>query len=89
LAYQPALIQLKPRIDPPRDLVILDQKSEGVCAGFGLAAVIHYLNQMRGRQELQVSAHMLYEIARKYDEWGARTMPARPCAARWDFWCRC
>ena len=34
--YEPALIQLRPKIDPPSGLSILNQRSEGACTGFGL-----------------------------------------------------
>lgn len=50
---------------------VLDQGEEGACTGFGLAAVAHYL--LRRRKVLPdptpVSARMLYEMARRYDEW--------------------
>ncbi len=50
---------------------VLDQLSEGACTGFGLAAVVHFLLHRRvilpDRQP--VSPRMLYEMARRYDEW--------------------
>jgi hypothetical protein len=46
---------------------ILDQGSEGACTGFALAAVIQYSLGRRGRG--RVSPRMLYEMARRYDEW--------------------
>ena len=50
---------------------VLDQGTEGACTGFGLATVAHYL--LRRRQVLPdltpVSPRMLYELARRYDEW--------------------
>jgi hypothetical protein len=67
--YRAALVNLERYIEPPRNLAILDQKSEGACTGFGLAAVINYLNQLRGNNEMRVSARMLYEMAKRYDEW--------------------
>jgi hypothetical protein len=69
--YQPALIAL------PDTLVscplitarmILDQKNEGACTGFALAAVINFMRARR-RQTGLVSPRMLYELARRYDEW--------------------
>ncbi|HEY8357127.1 MAG TPA: C1 family peptidase [Ramlibacter sp.] len=50
---------------------ILDQGTEGACTGFGLAAVANYLLAMRkGKRDARpVSARMLYELARRYDEW--------------------
>lgn len=66
--YQPALSQLQTELLPPQDLKILNQHSEGACTGFSLAAVINRLNQLAG-QDKKVSARMLYEMARRHDEW--------------------
>jgi hypothetical protein len=54
--------------------VILDQGAEGACTGFALASVINYQlasrNLLNARnQERIVSPRMLYEMARRYDEW--------------------
>ena len=48
---------------------ILDQGREGACTGFALAAVINFLLRQRGRGDERVSPRMLYEMARRYDEW--------------------
>lgn len=66
--YQPSLNQMDAAKSPQWDLVIRDQGREGACTGFSLCAVINYLNQER-RVDLEVSARMLYEMARKNDEW--------------------
>ena len=66
--YEPALIQLKAAIDPPEAQKILDQFSEGACTGFSLAACINYLYK-KSDQDIQVSARMLYEMAKRSDEW--------------------
>jgi hypothetical protein len=47
---------------------ILDQGKEGACTGFALAAVIGYLLARRDLTRT-VSPRMLYEMARRYDEW--------------------
>jgi hypothetical protein len=47
---------------------VLDQGNEGACTGFALAAVINYLLGQR-RLQRRVSPRMLYELARRYDEW--------------------
>ncbi|MES2536493.1 MAG: C1 family peptidase [Pseudomonadota bacterium] len=47
---------------------ILDQGTEGACTGFALAAVVNYLLHQRKIKRL-VSPRMLYELARRYDEW--------------------
>lgn len=66
--YKPALIQLRPVMEPPQDLHILDQHSEGACTGFSLAACINHL-YTTASQDIKVSARMLYEMAKRSDEW--------------------
>ena len=66
--YQPVLIPLKDKILAPDDLTILDQKSEGACTGFALAAAINFLLS-RSNKAYTVSPRMLYEMARRHDEW--------------------
>ena len=64
------------------EIPILDQGNEGACTGFGLATVVHYLLRTRtlsgsaaerrgerGFNLQQASPHMLYRMARRYDEW--------------------
>lgn len=50
---------------------VLDQLREGSCTGFALATVANYL--LRTRRAFpdykNVSPHMIYELAKKYDEW--------------------
>lgn len=55
----------------PDGVPILDQGQEGACTGFGLAAVANYLLRTRTvvPDTKPVSARMLYEMARRYDEW--------------------
>ena len=50
---------------------VLDQGQEGACTGFGLATVANYLLTRRKviPDHAPVSARMLYEMARRYDEW--------------------
>ena len=48
---------------------VLDQGREGACTGFALATVANYLLGQRARPCVPVSAHMLYDMARRYDEW--------------------
>ena len=73
--YEPTLIEV-PTERPLDDYLkarvpILDQGQEGACTGFGLATVIHYLLRTRkvvpDRED--VSPWMLYDMARRYDEW--------------------
>lgn len=67
--YQPTLAVLPPQVvNIDRVPKILDQGQEGACTGYGLAAVINYHLAAQGINRL-VSPRMLYEMARKYDEW--------------------
>ena len=83
--YQPALIQLTPSVDPPVNPVVLDQGREGACTGFGLAAVINLLLERRGEQR-QVSPRMLYEMARKFDEWEGEDYSGSSCRGAMKGW---
>lgn len=67
--YQPNLQQLKPYIDPPAILNIRDQGNEGACTGFALAAAIDYIKRSSGKPKYKASARMLYEMAKRHDEW--------------------
>ena len=84
--YQPALVNLERYIDPPRNLHILDQKDEGACTGFGLAAVINYLNLQRGFDDKKASARMLYEMAKRYDEWDGEEYSGSSCRGAIKGW---
>ena len=50
---------------------MMDQGDEHACTGFGLAAVAHYLIRRHAPQSahVPVSARMMYEMAKRYDEW--------------------
>lgn len=52
-------------------LPVLDQGSQGACTGFGLATVANFLLRVRGGDPKanEVSAWMLYAMAKRYDEW--------------------
>lgn len=67
--YQPRLTSLPDQLvncDGVPD--ILDQGAEGACTGFALAAVVNFLLHQR-KVVRRVSARMLYELARRYDDW--------------------
>lgn len=73
--YEATLIEVPKRIaleDYMKVKVpLLDQGAEGACTGFGLATVTNYL--LRKRKEVKgkdsVSPRMMYEMAKRYDEW--------------------
>lgn len=73
--FEPTLIEVPVQIPLAsylrRNPRVLDQGTEGACTGFGLAAVAnHLLASRRNKPDPRpVSARMLYEMARRYDEW--------------------
>ena len=75
LMYTPTLIEVPTHIPLGEfleyEVPILNQGSEGACTGFGLATVANYL-LLRRRvlpDKVPVSPRMVYEMARRYDEW--------------------
>ena len=66
--YEPPLIRLKSKLDYPPDLKILNQYSSGACTGFALAAAINLLYSRAG-EDIRVSPRMIYEMAKRNDEW--------------------
>jgi len=73
--YEPTLVEVPPvRLLAHYQAVavpVLDQQQEGACTGFGLATVANYLLRMREVETSvgSVSPRMLYEMAKRYDEW--------------------
>ena len=72
--YEAALVEVSPR--RPLELFckvgvpVLDQGTEGACTGFGLATVVNFLLRMPAiLDQTRVSPRMLYEMAKRYDEW--------------------
>jgi hypothetical protein len=67
--YRPGLAPLPDQVvninAVPR---VLDQGHEGACTGFALAAVVNYQLAKRSLKH-SASPRMLYEMARRYDEW--------------------
>ncbi len=66
--FSPSLLSLKKSIDPPDKLHIFNQGSENSCTGFALAAAVNLLRR-RSRRSGIVSPRMLYEMAKRHDEW--------------------
>lgn len=73
--YEPTLVEVPVFRDLKEyrkvQVPILDQGREGACTGFGLATVVNYLLRVRQHEpsNMEVSADMLYRLARRYDEW--------------------
>lgn len=71
--------------------LILDQGQEGACTGFGLACVINYLRWRKARypERLEpVSARMLYNFARRYDEYSGEDYEGSSCRGALKGWFR-
>ncbi len=88
--YQPALVKLEPALPVPENLYIRDQKTSNACTGFALAAVIDRLiaesNRQMDGQPINVSARMLYDMARKYDEWEGEDDEGSSCRGAIKGW---
>ena len=79
--YEGSLIELPVWVDNRRKVpFVLNQGEEGACTGFGLAAVVNFLMakiRLRSsafspgplKRKDGASPRMLYEMARRYDEW--------------------
>lgn len=103
LPYRPPVASLPPAWPEPAAIakalpayraagLILDQKSEGACTGFGLAAVVNYLLWTRSRRRMRangkVSPRMLYHLARFYDEWPGEDYEGSSCRGALKGWHR-
>jgi hypothetical protein len=76
--YEATLVEVPPRRPLAKfreaRVPILDQGTEGACTGFGLATVVNYLLRTPAISDnTLVSARMLYEMAKRYDEWPGET----------------
>lgn len=73
--FVPTLIEVPPSLSlesyQGTGVPVLDQGTEGACTGFGLATVCNYLLRTRDIEpdEAPVSPFMLYQLAKRYDEW--------------------
>ncbi len=97
--YLPPLRSLDPTFPVEADIsrfmsayskqgLILDQGSEGACTGFGLASVVNFLLFRRTPDNTfqQVSPRMLYELARRYDEWQGEDYDGSSCRGALKGW---
>jgi hypothetical protein len=106
--YQPRLVSL-PTSYPPKSWVetylplyeqaglVLDQGSEGACTGFGLAALVNYVQFRRELESAReeggkakppemVSPRMAYHLARIYDEWPGEDYEGSSCRGAMKGW---
>lgn len=72
--------------------LIRNQENEGACTGFGLSCVVNYLLWRRHVESrargafLDVSPRMLYELARRYDEWPGERYEGSSCRGALKGW---
>ena len=68
--YRPRIGQAPPgTLLPLRLRPVSSQGRSSACTGFALASVIEYLLDGADRPVEAISGHMLYDMARRYDEW--------------------
>ncbi len=90
--YVPTLVEVPPERPLARyqaaRVPVLDQGRDGACTGFGLAAVVHYLLRTRAVEPdtQAVSPHMLYAMARRYDEWAGERYEGSSCRGAMKGW---
>lgn len=72
--------------------LVLDQGDQGACTGFGLACVANYLLWTRHIESkvkvpfLPVSPRMMYELAKRYDEWPGIDYEGSSCRGALKGW---
>lgn len=72
--------------------LVLNQGTQGACTGFGLACVANYLLWVRhhannSREAFEsVSPQMLYQLARRYDEWPGQDYEGSSCRGALKGW---
>jgi hypothetical protein len=98
--YTPPPVSLPPVHPSPTDVarflpaytqagLILNQGQEGSCTGFGLACVINYLRWLRAarpKKLTSVSPHMLYTMARRFDEYEGEDYDGSSCRGAIKGW---
>jgi N-acetylmuramidase len=68
--YRPSITRAPPPVLMPHNpRFVADQGDTSACTGFALATTIEYLLDRAGRPIERISGHMLYSMARRYDEW--------------------
>ena len=100
--YLPPPLSLLPEFPPAEHLhkflpfytkagLILHQGQEGACTGFGLACVVNYLRWRRlgsPPKMASVSPRMLYNFARRYDEYAGEDYDGSSCRGALKGWFR-
>lgn len=77
--YQPPVSSAPRDVRYPSDArPMLDQGMTSACTGYALAVVIEYLLVRAQRHVEPISPHMLYSMARRYDEWAENDEDSGP-----------
>ncbi|MFM2448339.1 MAG: hypothetical protein RIS44_789 [Pseudomonadota bacterium] len=91
--YLPPAVSLLPEFPPHEHIhrflpayskagLILDQGTEGACTGFGLACVVNHMRWRKAdfpKTMHSVSPRMLYNFARRYDEYAGEDYDGSSC----------
>lgn len=100
-SYMPQLQQLPPFFPEKfsfrryvdacyRHELILNQRSDGACTGFGLAAVINFINLSPNptlvKKPVSASYWMIYSLAQLYDEWEGEDYSGSSCRGAMKGW---
>lgn len=68
--YRPGVANAPPpTLLPHNPRPVVSQGNTSACTGFALATVVEYLLDQASRPVERISGHMLYSMARRYDEW--------------------
>ncbi|TKR33542.1 peptidase C1 [Luteimonas gilva] len=92
--FEPTLVDVPTSVPLSRHLrlgvPVLDQGDDGACTAFALATVAHTLLRTRssGPVRTQVSTRMLYDMARRYDEWRGESYSGSSCRGAMKGWHR-
>jgi hypothetical protein len=88
--YRPTLRTLAPTWPIPSGLTVRDQGTTGACTGFGLAAVIDCLIgrsvEAATTGAEAVSARMLHEMGKRFDEWPGEDYEGSSCRGAIKGW---
>jgi len=92
--FEPTLVDVPSEMPLSRFVAlrvpVLDQGEEGACTAYGLATVAHTLLRRRRPDPvtLRMSTRMLYDMARRYDEWEGEDYEGSSCRGAMKGWHR-
>lgn len=92
--FEPTLVDVPTEVPLEHFLAqgvpVLDQGEDGACTAFALATVAHALLRRRRPEPdtARVSTRMLYDMARRYDEWEGEGYSGSSCRGAMKAWHR-